>query len=807
MAGSHDDVTAANAPTDAVTPRETEPTAPRRESLDHLDIGARLGERYVVRELLGEGGMGAVYRVRDETLAEDVALKVVRSSLAELLRDEVRLAQRVTHRNVCRTYDLEDIAGRHFLKMEYIAGEPLSARLARGRLAIAEAVRIARAVADGLAAAHAEAIVHRDLKPANVMLAGDRVVLMDFGLAQRASDRDTDGSGTPGYMSPEQLAGRGVDARSDLYALGCVVFELVAGKRAEQTTDLQAVRADTPRWLARATEDLLALDPERRVRGARLLARGPRSWKPAIAVAVVLATLAVVLWRLWPSPAWQAKIETIGTIHSENADNPVLSPDGRTLAFISDREGIRLWRVFTMPIDGGAETRLLDRSCTSPAWKQDGTAVFASCETDEEPHIFEIPLAGAAPRDRGPGAAVSACGPSAWLVVRTTNAGVALVLRGNDGVEQTVGGSFRAITSLGCDTTGQYMAFVAGNAGELWLVDHGAPRKLVADGVEEVAMAPDARSIVYANRTDQTTDLYELTLADGVVHRLTTGAQARSPNIAKDGSLLVFDEDVTTSELYLYGRNDRVKLTSKVGLFEDPAISPDGRQIVATRDGHQLVLVDIATRAEHDELRGRVPRFMRDGKRLVYVDDDDPRRVLALSLDAPGAHAVELHRFADRVLDIIEAGDGLHVEVADRDQARAWRLDPDGALHDEGVGGLVMPAPDGGWRAISTVVDNGWHVLALVPPGKPLTERTQMVDATAGRPLWLGDHVLAYCTRTRCLRYDVATRTELDSHPLGFGDHQNLLVMPDGNHWLAADTEAHVARKRLVNFSSRPWAP
>jgi hypothetical protein len=797
-----DDAKTELAPTEAAT----NTTAPKRASIDHLDIGARLGDRYVVRELLGEGGMGAVYRVYDETLEDDVALKVVRSSLAVFLRDEVRLAQRVTHRNVCRTYDLEDIDGRHFLKMEYIAGETLWARLARGKLEIAEAVRIARALAEGLAAIHAEAIVHRDLKPGNVMLAGDRVVLMDFGLAQPANDRDSEAAGTVGYMAPEQLAGRAVDARSDLYSLGCVVFELVAGKRVEQTPDLHVVRADTPRWLACAAEDLLAIDPERRERGARLLARGPRSWKPVIAAAVVIALLAVVLWRLWPSPPWQAKIETIGTIHAENADNPVLSPDHRTLAFISNRERPTFWQVFTMPFGGGEATRLIDKSCVSPSWKSDGTALFASCEIEATARILEIPLAGGAPRDRGPGLAVAACGPRGLLVVRVTNLGRELVLRGNDGVEQPVAGPFPRVPSVDCDATGQYMAFVSGNAGELRLVDHGSSRKLVAEGVMEVAMAPDARSIVYAYREEQMTDLYELTLADGQIHRLTTGAQARSPHFSNDGSLLVFDSDFTTSELYLYGRNDRAQLTSKIGHIEDAAIAPDGRTVVAARDGHRLALVDVAERTERELHKGRVPRFTRDGTRVLYVDVDDPTRVLALPSGTPDAAPEELHRFEEPVYDMLDARDGLHVQLARDDRAHAWRLDRDGSIHDERVAGLVSPAPDGGWRAVASVSDDGAHQLVLVPPGNALSMGTVTIDGSPNAPRWLGDHVLAYCKAYQCYRHDVTTGAMLDSVELKYGDHEILLVMPDGNHWLAADTEAHVARKKLVNFSSRPWA-
>src|SRR5690242_8364012 len=167
-------------------------------------IGDKLGGRYVIEATLGMGGMGIVFRALDEKLGETVALKVMTGALEEsVLRDEVRLAQKVTHPNVCRTFDLEDVDGYHLVKMELVAGETLAARLTREpKLPVGECIRIARAIAAGLAAAHARKIVHADLKPANVMLDGERVVLMDFGVARLAADPTTGVRGTVGYMAP-----------------------------------------------------------------------------------------------------------------------------------------------------------------------------------------------------------------------------------------------------------------------------------------------------------------------------------------------------------------------------------------------------------------------------------------------------------------------------------------------------------------------------------------------------------------------------------------------------------------------------
>jgi tetratricopeptide (TPR) repeat protein/tRNA A-37 threonylcarbamoyl transferase component Bud32 len=270
-----------------------------------LAVGDKLGDRYSIVGFLGRGGMGAVYRARDEKLGEDVALKVVRTTAR--LRDEVRLAQKVTHPNVCRTFDLEEIAGRQLVKMEYVEGETLAVRLVREpRLAIDEAVRIARAIAAGLVAAHEQGIVHRDLKPGNVMLAGARVVLMDFGIARQTDAAGGAMAGTLGYMAPEQLANWRVDGRADWYALGCLLYEMVAGQTvfkspnkielaarhvATPPPDVREARPDAPRWLARAIDDLLAKDPAPRTRGLDRLEAGPR--RIARRLAVVGALVAV----------------------------------------------------------------------------------------------------------------------------------------------------------------------------------------------------------------------------------------------------------------------------------------------------------------------------------------------------------------------------------------------------------------------------------------------------------------------------------------------------------------------------------
>jgi len=261
-----------------------------------LQPGHVLGGRYEISGILGQGGMGAVYKARDREVDREVALKVIRPELAgnpDILRrfkQELILARQVTHKNVVRIFDLGEAEGAKFISMEYIDGRDLHSILAeRGKLPPEESVGIIEQVCQGLEAAHAEGVIHRDLKPQNIILdKHGRAAVMDFGIARSRElsglTQTGDLVGTPEYMSPEQAKGEEIDSRSDLFSLGIIFYELLTGKTPYAATTPAAsllkrtreravppVKLDAaiPKFVNDIVVRCLEIDPQRRYASAR----------------------------------------------------------------------------------------------------------------------------------------------------------------------------------------------------------------------------------------------------------------------------------------------------------------------------------------------------------------------------------------------------------------------------------------------------------------------------------------------------------------------------------------------------------
>src|SRR5574341_619388 len=275
-----------------------------------LETGTKLGP-YEITGAVGAGGMGEVYRARDTRLGRDVAIKVLPEAFAkdailkERFEREAKTISSLNHPNICTLYDVGHQDGTDFLVMELLEGDSLAQRLAKGALPVAETLRIGMEMADALERAHRQGVVHRDLKPGNVVLTKSGAKLLDFGLAKPNPLAAGSGSsmsaiatqvsptspvtregtviGTFQYMSPEQVEGREADARSDIFALGAVLYEMATGKRAfegksqlsvasaileKEPEPISAIQPMTPAALEHVVKTCLAKDPEERWQSA-----------------------------------------------------------------------------------------------------------------------------------------------------------------------------------------------------------------------------------------------------------------------------------------------------------------------------------------------------------------------------------------------------------------------------------------------------------------------------------------------------------------------------------------------------------
>jgi eukaryotic-like serine/threonine-protein kinase len=609
-------------------------------------IGRTLG-LYHILDKLGEGGMGEVYRARDTRLKRDVAIKILPEAFAldgdRLARfeREAQLLASLNHPHIAAIYGVEESSGTRGLVLELVEGETLAERLQRGAMPVGEARTIASQIAQALEAAHDRGIIHRDLKPANIKLTPDGTVkVLDFGLAKALdpvagtevlahplanSPTVSVGAtragvllGTAAYMSPEQARGLALDARTDIWAFGCVLFEMLTGRMAfaggTVTDVLSAILSQEPDWnalpsdagdvVARLLRKCLAKDLKRRLRhigDARLElddssvvaptspspGRGREwlAWAIAAALLVLLGGALSALFGTRAAAVSDAPVVsrfvrlTSGPAH-ESA--PAISPDGKWVAYLSNARGVTdVWVKFIASGDPVNLTASLNLDLQTQS-DVGGLAI----SPDGASIAFD-----AGSREVGPPSY------SVWVIPAPLG-----------GVPRKFITNGRAVRWSRDGTQILYVG-AGGSAGDsLWVADAdgGNPREIAQrrGGIHKhwPAWSGDGRYIYFNNSISTTNvepaEIYRVPATGGAIEPVvTTARRAVFPALMPDASGLIYSANPNTAELSLwwksFGRPDAVaqRLTTGVGEYTESDISADGRSVVSTLvDVHQSLI-------------------------------------------------------------------------------------------------------------------------------------------------------------------------------------------------------------------------
>jgi Tol biopolymer transport system component len=563
-----------------------------------LAAGSKLGP-YEILSPLGAGGMGEVYRARDTRLERDVAIKLVSDALAKdpehmaRFEREARVLASLNHPNIAAIYGIEEREGVRFLVLEFVEGQGLDEVIAAGPLPLPDALDLAGQIAEALAAAHEKGVVHRDLKPSNVRLAArGRAKVLDFGLARDLAEGSGDSSaattspagrttagtilGTPAYMSPEQARGKSVDARTDLWSFGCVVYEMLTGRRTfggetisdciaailHEEPDWAALPPSTPAAVRRLLRRCLEKDMERRLRSAadaRIeLERQPRRQRSPRAAA--------------PAPRRAPKLSPL-TFARSLEESPVFAPDGESIAFAADADGVR--KIFGRRLDGGGETVLTSGACDDiqPCWSPDGNAL--AFVRAREPR-----------RKLEPGDVFGEyTGADVWVLDRQSGRETKLI-------ENAYNPSF--------SPDGRHIAVDTPRAGprRIWIVDAQGhnPQQLTTDVSEAIAhvrprWSPDGRRIVFQNMERTRFDVRVVDLKSRSLVWVTQDAfQDLQPVWSPSGRFIYFSS-YRSGGLNLWRiavssggkpRGAPQQLTTGAGQDVEPALSADGGRLLFT---------------------------------------------------------------------------------------------------------------------------------------------------------------------------------------------------------------------------------
>jgi eukaryotic-like serine/threonine-protein kinase len=775
-----------------------------------LQPGTRLGP-FEILSLLGAGGMGEVYRAQDTRLGRTVALKVLPSELtgdpgrSSRFAREAQLLAALNHPNIAQIYGREDAAGGMAIIMECVEGPTLAERLRSGRLPVSETVAIARQIAEALDAAHERGIIHRDLKPANIKIRDDgSVKVLDFGIAKAlppgtasvdVTEAPTSSSppatrhgavlGTAAYMSPEQARGRTVDARTDIWAFGCVLYEMLTGRSAfgaESTADtVAAVLERDPDWtqlpqglpapIDRVVRRSLVKDPTRRLRAigdarldldepvpgdamddARAVAGRPRGTAVLVAgsLAVGLAAGALTFHRAAPELMPGPRNETFATQLTDYGASevaPTISPDGRVFAFVSAHGGSP--DVWLRQVSGGDPVRLTDDAAVESelAFARDGETIFFTRTEASGSSIWQVGTLGGQPRkvvaigmrpspspDGRQLAYAAMVPPGAWKVslITLNDSQTRDVLPSLAGEPQRV--SWAPDSRRIAYTTGGLF-----EAKNLVVVDLATGQHRQAshftrsnEGISEHAWLPDGShiAVVYSPSATITSnrpgdDLGILNIETGRVSRMTmnTGQDLGAPSLSADGSRLV----ATASEAHM-------------DIWSVPVTDPD--PVANGKAARQVVEASAAPAWPFLSRDGRTLLFngLRSGSANLWLRPlraDGPERQITFVPGKALAHS-SLSPEGGRVAFVSSAAG----------QSDIWTQNVDGTdlrQLTSGIGAASWPtwSPDGR-TIVVTVLRSGryetWTVPAAGGPAEfylPGFFRGDWQEQPSGRGTWL----------------------------------------------------------------------
>ena len=603
--------------------------------------GAQLGP-YTVEAVLGAGGMGEVYRARDTRLGRRVAIKVSAHQFSDRFDREARAIAALNHPHICTLYDV----GPNYLVMELVEGETLAAQLKKGKFSIEQTIRYCGQISDALAAAHAKGITHRDLKPANIMVTKSGIKVLDFGLAKvegEALTRSNVVMGTPAYMAPEQREGKQVDARTDVYAFGLVLYEMTTGQRpATQRAPVELAALD------RVIGACLAADPDERFQTARDLQRAldwvlesppvveksqsPRPWWIAAAGAATLVALTFGVLQLREKPPADRTLRyTIAAPeNTTNIHSFAISPDGREIAIAAEGDGKRqLWlrsldTLQAQPLRGTEDA-------SYPFWSPDSRyiAFFAQGK------LKKIAASGGPPQslcDAPDGRGGSWNRDDVILFSPNAIAETAIQRVSSAGgipVDVTTTKLFYRHPVFLPD--GRHFLYVVGATSS----DRNGVYMGVLNGTENRRLLPIQSSVVFAagrllfvsqstlmaqpfDPTSGRTTGEVVPIAEGVSQ--TTNVDYAPVSASATGVLVYESGEVAyNNHLVWYDRSGKLLGTlGAAGSVNQPAISPDEKSVVF-RDRRGMWLWDVIRGAEQPfATAGNVPFWSPKGDRIVF---------------------------------------------------------------------------------------------------------------------------------------------------------------------------------------------